>query len=280
MARKRKHTRRPAKGHTLAGIKPIESTSRQTLLAPEDQLFRLLDLPDELVITILGLVVVVSSKNDPIDINLAVLRRTQKIKPTLSSTLYSPTAAARLVQPAVTRTCSMLRCEGLKLFYGCNSFYGDAFEDLAGRRDSCYLAGLRRWFDCVGMIHTYNINHLYIDATAVEDDFYVRHLTDDLAGLLRLPGCQAAHVRCGSDGISLMNINREDCYHLSLNRPSNHSAESEWRALEDVIGSAKMLLDKGVTRGHPTRSEVWQEMLAGWSSASASTPSEAQEMKF
>ena len=276
MARKRKHTKRPAKGYMLADIKPTEPASLKAHSTSEDKPFRLFDLPDELVLVVLELVVVISSKDDPIDINLAVRRKRQRPKPALSGPTYRR-GTSRLVQPVVARTCRMLRCEGLKLFYGRNCFYGDAFEYLGPKETPLGIPELRRWFRCVGPAHSSKINQLYLAVD--DDDPCVCQLVADLAELLTLPGCQVARLRCDRTGLSLVYTSFHICYHMRLDCSLDHPAESEWRALDDVVGSAKMLLEKDVERGHQPHSEVWQETLASWPSASASTSSGAQDWK-
>lgn len=139
--------------------------------------FRLLDMPDELVLYMLRFMVVSSSLDDPIDIRPAVkssslydltattppeilprfcemigpLRRAQKGD---KEPIYRK-AALPLMPPAITRANRMLREEGLKMFYGQNHF----------KTKSCD-AGIecaRIWLDLLHRADITTMSRLYVE---------------------------------------------------------------------------------------------------------------------
>lgn len=87
------------------------SLSPQDRLATTQECFRLLDLPLELVVRVLGFAVL--SKED---------EQLQRRGEYLESVEYS-TRFECWQQPAITQTCHLLRDEGLPLFYGCNQLH-------------------------------------------------------------------------------------------------------------------------------------------------------------
>lgn len=82
--------------------------------------FRLLDLPAELVLRVLDFAVVRSTKNNPLRISFS--NSTSK---DTAIDLYngSDLEHRNLKLPAITRTCRLLRKEGLQKFLGSNTFY-------------------------------------------------------------------------------------------------------------------------------------------------------------
>ena len=82
--------------------------------------FRLPDLPIEITLRILEFTVVCSSKSNPIDIEVAIRRSFHSDWDSIWPNLKE--GADRLSQPAVTRTCRLLRNEGLRIFYSQNCF--------------------------------------------------------------------------------------------------------------------------------------------------------------
>ncbi|PPJ60613.1 hypothetical protein CBER1_03654 [Cercospora berteroae] len=93
-------------------------TSHQPSIA-EEQPFRLLDLPPELVVRVLEFALIIDDK--------AKLKLTPSDRPSGSS--YN-TSFELYLQPAITKTCHWLRNEGLPIFYSRNRFVVTAqFDD-------------------------------------------------------------------------------------------------------------------------------------------------------
>lgn len=86
--------------------------------------FRLLDLPDELVLRVLEFAVVTSSNSKPIRIS-------QYRKYNLEA-----------VQPAITRTCRSLRKEGTPMFYKQNIFFVDSLSHEELRKSCMWLTAI------------------------------------------------------------------------------------------------------------------------------------------
>ncbi|KXT05506.1 hypothetical protein AC578_3697 [Pseudocercospora eumusae] len=131
---------------TVGSSIPVSTSSAAaTMTAPkpselgttgiEQEQFRLLDLPLELVVRIIGYAVVTSTEERPLDVN--------------------PSSA---VQPAITRACRLLRAEGLKLFYACNCFSITA--------TSSRTAMFWRWRAAIGQAKAAKIKRLFVQLVA------------------------------------------------------------------------------------------------------------------
>jgi hypothetical protein len=160
MTRTRKPAKRITNGITLSEMSlcqpkapkpPLIAPTPTVQIAPNPP-FRLLDLPLELVIRVLDFAVIHSSKDDPINIPDAVARTESRKAPHASGRPYKK-ATWRLVQPAITRTCRLLRAEGLPTFYARNVFA--AYSNMAG------LAALGQFCGAVGVEHRARL-HLYV----------------------------------------------------------------------------------------------------------------------
>ncbi len=85
------------------------------------EVLRLPDLPIELVIRILEYAVIVSFDDDPQYIDDALASKRKSFRNSDPPSIAYREVTLPLVQPAITRTCRLLRNEGLSLFYGCNA---------------------------------------------------------------------------------------------------------------------------------------------------------------
>ena len=109
----------------------------ETSFKPSTQIFRLFDLPDELWLLILRLSI---TRPYPIDPTWAAAK---------------PKQALIVAQPAITRTCRLLRTEGLPLYYSLNTFESQHRRHVACTRDWMVAIGQanrkamgRFWFCC------------------------------------------------------------------------------------------------------------------------------------
>ena len=89
------------------------------------------------MLRVLDLAVVNSSQDDPIDVYAAMRGMREELpRPSLGQ-IYTN----RLLQPAITRTCRLLREEGLRVYYSHNTFILSA-RDGATLSFSCWLGRL------------------------------------------------------------------------------------------------------------------------------------------
>lgn len=107
--------------------------------------FPLLELPDELVLRVLYFAVVTSSKDNPISM---YDKKDDRATP--------PT------QPAITKTCQMLRKEGLKMFYKHNVFYTESTHE--------GTVGLYRWLLDIGPTKRASLGPVWVKWFTTEDD--------------------------------------------------------------------------------------------------------------
>lgn len=111
--------------------------------AGEQECFRLFDLPPELVIRALEFAVVISTKANPL-----LVERHSEEPWARSCDEFSAK------QPAIMRTCRLLRAEGLKLFYARNVFLGTSSYHNA--------PALWSWADAIGQESLQRISRLYV----------------------------------------------------------------------------------------------------------------------
>ncbi|PPJ60609.1 hypothetical protein CBER1_03653 [Cercospora berteroae] len=125
----------------------------------EQECFRLFDLPPELVVRVLEFAVVVSTKSRPLRIAM------DSIEPWEDSCSDESLSAG---QPAITRTCHLLRDEGLKLFYAENIFLGATSNDDA--------AALWKWGNAIGQEKLKRIDRLYIEYVSNDEPWIYTYL--------------------------------------------------------------------------------------------------------
>ncbi|CAK1360281.1 hypothetical protein CB0940_06353 [Cercospora beticola] len=118
---------------------PTTATSQE--YTGEQECFRLFDLPPELVLRVLEFAVVISTKAKPLLID--------------SYWGFSWTPCLSAEQPAITRSCRLLREEGLKLFYTRNIFLGASSDEGAST--------FWRWAKCLGQQNLQRIDRLYVE---------------------------------------------------------------------------------------------------------------------
>ncbi|PIA98149.1 hypothetical protein CB0940_06357 [Cercospora beticola] len=108
---------------TAGRVGAPEATKDSDTGANEDKPFRLLALPDELIVRIVEYAVVMSSHKHPIKIRAINIDEPHFwwAYPTLGVRI-DPEKSKDLLQPPVTRICRLLRDEGLKAFYEQNHF--------------------------------------------------------------------------------------------------------------------------------------------------------------
>ncbi|KAF2210652.1 hypothetical protein CERZMDRAFT_85966 [Cercospora zeae-maydis SCOH1-5] len=104
-----------------AGNGPIDDTT--TVDVGREKPFRLLDLPDELIVRIIKSAVVMSSRKHPMKIRAIPVDEAPFWwhYPQLEVRISSE-QSEKLIQPAITRVCRSLREEGLQAFYELNHF--------------------------------------------------------------------------------------------------------------------------------------------------------------
>ena len=133
----------------------------------------------KLVLRVLELVVVQSSKPEPIDVIKATSPKAIDVTRAISLQNFEPGGypeRGRLIQPAITRTCRLLRAEGLTPFYSQNVF---AIVPNAGFRAA---EQLQRWLRCLTEQQKANITIIY----HVLDSFPAkRYAGTDLSILLK-----------------------------------------------------------------------------------------------
>ncbi|KAM3421657.1 hypothetical protein BST61_g2042 [Cercospora zeina] len=103
----------------------LPATSQHPAAGEEEKAFRLLDLPPELVVRVLGFALIINHKSK--------LTHTYTWQGVFLRHTYM-TSFKLYKQPAITKTCHWLRNEGLSIFYSRNSFLVTA-SDL----DNMYL---------------------------------------------------------------------------------------------------------------------------------------------
>jgi len=123
--------------------------------------FRLLDLPNELLLPILDMAVTVSCKGNPIRIHYAVRSKKSNVASPAGEIKYRK-GAHMLMQPAITRVCRLLRNEGLPMFYKQNTFYS--------WHNRYSFRAVRRWLDDIGQVHASNMMQLFIDRSRSSTD--------------------------------------------------------------------------------------------------------------
>lgn len=159
----------------------------ESLLSPTTQTFRLFDLPDELWLHILTLSV---TRSHPID-------------PTWARTNHQQALIA--AQPPITRTCRLLRKEGLLLFYRLNTFE---------LQHVSYVACARNWLIAIGGENRKVMGRLNFHCE-VEPEFWVRHA--------KLCGFEVEVVEAEAGGeVATMRMRREKIW-------------SNWRAKTFVV---------------------------------------------
>ncbi|EME88777.1 uncharacterized protein MYCFIDRAFT_80145 [Pseudocercospora fijiensis CIRAD86] len=174
MARKRAH-KRLHKGYMLSDLNidtPKPETAPKEPESPvtppsEQKPFRLLDLPDELVLKILEFAVVHSTRASPIHVNSSITQdediSAEELRHrALSGRPYKKRTWA-LVQPAITRTCRFLRTEGTKTFYQSNHFFSDSSTD--------GIEGLMKWLKCLSDQQISTIRRMYVQWVQDYDHF-------------------------------------------------------------------------------------------------------------
>ncbi|KAM3421656.1 hypothetical protein BST61_g2041 [Cercospora zeina] len=124
---------------------PVTCTEQANVA--EQEHFRLLDLPPELVIRVLRFAVVISTREKP-------LRIQRKSKEPWAVAHHGDDSLSAK-QPAIARTCRLLRDEGLKLFYARNIFLGAS--------DFLSIPVLWQWVDVIGQKHLQRIDWLFIE---------------------------------------------------------------------------------------------------------------------
>ncbi len=106
------------------------------------QIVTVLELPMELVLRILEMVVVTSSSQHPIFVRSKRPRKKASQASRNRVSARSKPGTAPLIQPAVTRACRLFRHEGLPLFYKENSFCFDIDSDRALHLVNDWLSAL------------------------------------------------------------------------------------------------------------------------------------------
>ncbi|KAF7191977.1 hypothetical protein HII31_06622 [Pseudocercospora fuligena] len=171
MTRKRAH-KRLHKGYTLSDLNldsPKPKETKSPIPSPsQHQTFRLLDLPDELILKILSFSVIHSTFQTPIHINSSITQDTDRLT---SSELQHGALSGRpyrkrtwaLVQPAITRTCRFLRTEGTKMFYQNNYFFSDSSTD--------GIEGVMKWLKCLNDEHRAMVRRCYVQWVQDYDHF-------------------------------------------------------------------------------------------------------------
>jgi hypothetical protein len=133
------------------------------------QIFRLLDLPPELILHILELFIDIDLVQGPINIADAFSGPKSAIPFILKrgEARYT-TRSRRLLQPAISRTCRLFRSETLPLFYQRNVFFlSNNFE---GDR------AIVKWLGCIGIEHVRQLRSVLVRASVGIDGGYWLHV--------------------------------------------------------------------------------------------------------
>ena len=209
MARTKNSRKRPAQGFTLC-----EALDSGFYKPERTRGFRLLDLPVELVVRVLEHAVIIGSEDRPININDAFRHRRKTAAQSAQGSNYRR-GTGLLMQPALTRTCRLLRVEGLKIFYSQNVFFTDSssgdFQPL-GRWLQC-LSGAQRpkaTIFCVIANGHFRCLHTMIDS--------VRTLAKTMA--LHVPECKVGMLQ-ESDKVLLKRVRNSACCQLVFHTGSS-----------------------------------------------------------
>ncbi|GIZ37426.1 hypothetical protein CKM354_000087200 [Cercospora kikuchii] len=149
---------------TAIGADAGNATAASNINVNEEKPFRLFDLPDELIVRIVEYAVVMSSRKHPIKIRAIHVEQPHFwwAYPQLGVRI-DPDESKDLLQPAITRTCRLLRDEGLKAFYDQNHFLVKASTRGAD--------ALCRWIDPLGEDRIKGITNLFIEWDLRDGDF-------------------------------------------------------------------------------------------------------------
>ncbi|PPJ60614.1 hypothetical protein CBER1_03657 [Cercospora berteroae] len=139
-----------------SGAVAHDATTEPQIDANEEKPFRLLDLPDELVVRIVEYAVVTSSRKHPTKIRAIHVDEPHFwwAYPKLQVRI-DPDESKDLLQPPITRVCHSLRAEGLKAFYDQNHFLVKASTRGAD--------ALCRWVDPLGENRIKGITNLFVE---------------------------------------------------------------------------------------------------------------------
>lgn len=200
--------------------------------------FRLFDLPDELVLLVLEMAVVQSTKADPIKVDRAVKSKKSPTGATSSGINYRK-GAEPLIQPAITRVCRAIRQEALPMFYKLNIFYTH------NNRHS--LRTMMRWFDGIGQANVANIRQLFVamfDVTSCTCSFIctcllvvMKRLGDGLRD-----DSYTRSVRVLGHRVVLEHVAGSTAFQISPNGIGNKRGDEVWK-------SAKEWADKSFYEG-------------------------------